>query len=218
MLRRSLFIAALLLPGAAMAQPETRLRLSESGSVTLAPDEVVASLRIEARARTAAQAQEQVNRSMAAALANARAVDGVRATTGQYNARTERERPQREQQQFVAQQSLNLRGGEALVALVGRLQGEGLLLDNISWQLSEATARRGRDEATRAAIRAVQERGAAIAQDLGLRVTALSQLYVDAEPEARPMAMAARAASAPSVTAEDVTVTARVTADLLLSR
>lgn len=215
MFRAVLLIVAILLPGAAMAQPETRLRLSESGSVTLAPDEVVASLRIEARARTAAQAQDQVNRAMAAALATARAVDGVRATTGHYNARTERER-----QEFVAQQSLNLRGGEALVALAGRLQGEGLLLDHISWQLSEATARRGRDEATRAAIRAVQERGAAIAQDLGMRVGALTQLYVDASPEARPlaMAMAGRASAAPSVTAEDLTVTARVTADLLLSR
>ncbi len=215
MIRRLLLVAALLAPLPAFAQSETRLRLSESGSVTVQPDELVASLRVEARAGTAAEAQEQVNRAMAAALATARAVTGARATTGHYAARADRDK-----QEFVAQQSLNLRGPQALVALVGQLQAEGLLLDHIAWQLTEAAQRQGRDEATRVAIRAVQERAAAIARDLGLRVTALRDLYVESAPEARPM-MAARAMSAPtapSVTAEEITVTARVTADLLLRR
>jgi uncharacterized protein len=214
MIRRLLLLAALLLPVSAMAQSETRLRLSESGSVTVQPDELVASLRIEARATTAAEAQEQVNRAMATALTQARAVAGAHVTTGHYAARSDRDK-----QEVVAQQSLNLRGPEALVALVGQLQAEGLLLDHITWQLTEAAQRQGRDQATRAAIRAVQERGAAIARDLGLRVAAMRDLYVEAAPEARPM-MAARAmaATAPSVTAEEITVTARVTADLLLRR
>lgn len=217
MIRRLLLVAALLAPLPALAQSETRLRLSESGSATVQPDEVTASLRIEARAGTAAAAQEQVNRAMAAALAIARGTQGVRATTGHYNARADREK-----QEFVAQQSLNLRGPEAVIALVGQLQSEGLLLDHVQWQLSEAAQRQGRDEATRAAIRAVQERGAAIARDLGLRVAALRDLYVEASPEARPMmaarAMAAAAPTPPTVTAEEITVTARVTADLILRR
>ena len=152
---------------------------------------------------------------MAEALTKARDVSGRRVTTGHYAARADRDK-----QEFVAQQSLNLRGPEALVALVGQLQADGLMLDHITWQLTEAAQRQGRDDATRVAIRAVQERGAAIARDLGLRVTALRDLYVESAPEARPM-MAARAMAAPtapSVTAEEVTVTARVTADLLLRR
>ena len=216
MIRRLLLLAALLAPLPALAQSETRLRLSESGSATVQPDEVTASLRVEVRATTAAEAQEQVNQAMAAALAAAREVAGLRATTGHYAARADRDK-----QEFVAQQSLNLRGGEAVIALIGRFQAEGLLLDQVQWQLSEAAQRQGRDAATRAAIRAVQERGAAIARDLGLRVVALRDLYVEAGPEARPM-MAARAMAAaptpPSVTAEEITVTARVTADLLLRR
>ncbi|UPY38594.1 SIMPL domain-containing protein [Sediminicoccus sp. KRV36] len=215
MIRPLLLLAALILPLSAMAQSETRLRVSETGSVAVPPDELIASLRIEARADTAAEAQEQVNRAMAAALTAARAVPGARVTNGQYAARTDRDK-----QEVIAQQSLNLRGPEALVALVGRLQADGLLLDQISWQLSPAAARQGRDDATRAAIRSVQERGAAIARDLGLRVSAMRDLYVEAAPEGQPMMMSARAASAtaPSVTAEDITVTARVTADLLLRR
>lgn len=217
MIRRLLLVAALLAPLPAFAQSETRLRLSESGSATVQPDEVTASLRIEVRAPTAAEAQEQVNRAMAAALATARGAAGVRATTGQYAARADRDK-----QEFIAQQSLNLRGPEAVIGLVGRFQADGLLLDHVQWQLSEAAQRQGRDDATRAAIRAVQERGAAIARDLGLRVTALRDLYVESSPEARPMmaarAMAAAAPTPPSVTAEEITVTARVTADLLLRR
>lgn len=215
MIRSLLLAAALLLPLSAYAQSETRLRVSESGSVTVQPDEVVASLRVEARADTAAEAQERVNRAMAAAVATARAVAGARVETGHYAARSDREK-----REVVAQQSLNLRGPEALVGLVGQLQADGLLLDQISWQLSEAAQRRGRDDATRVAIRAVQERGAAIARDLGLRVSAMRDLYVESAPEARPMMMAARGASAapPTVTAEELTVSARVTADLLLRR
>lgn len=215
MIHAFLLLAALLLPLSAAAQSETRLRVSETGSVTVPPDEVVATLRIEARAARAAEAQASVNTAMAAALAAARAVAGVRVATGHYSARNNHEKLE-----VVAQQSLNLRGPEALVALVGQLQADGLLLDQITWQLSATAARQGRDEATRAAIRAVQERGAAIARDLGLRVSGMRDLFVESAPDAQPMMMAARAANAPapSVTAEDITVTARVTADLLLRR
>lgn len=219
MIRRALLILPLLLPVAAAAQSpsETRLRLSESGSVQARPDELTATLRVEIRAATAAAAQEQVNQRVAASLAAIRAIEGVQVTTGPYGAHTDRDK-----QEVVAQQSLNLKGGqgEALLALIARLQSEGMLLDNLGWHLSDAAARTARDGATRAAIRAVQERGASVARDLGLRVYALRDLYIEAAPEGRPMMMAARAAgpTAPSVTAEEITVSARVTADLLLRR
>lgn len=166
---------------AAQAQSETRLRVSETGSVAVQPDELVASLRIEARAATAAAAQEQVNTAMAAALATARAVPGARVSAGHYATQMDRDK-----QEVMAQQSLNLRGPEALVELVGRLQAEGLLLDGITWQLSEPAALKARDDATRVAIRAVQERGASIARDLNLRVITLRDLVVDAAPEGAP--------------------------------
>ena len=166
---------------------------------------------------TAAAAQEQVNQRIAASLTAIRAIEGVQVTTGAYGAHTDRDK-----QEVVAQQSLNLKGGqgEALLALIARLQAEGLLLDSLGWHLSDAAARTARDAATRAAIRAVQERGAAVARELGLRVFALRDLYIEAAPEGRPMMMATRSAipTVPSVTAEEITVSARVTADLLLRR
>ena len=60
------------------AQPaglaETILHISDSAEVTRGPDEVIAQLRAEARAGTAAAAQEEVNRAVTAAVARAGAV------------------------------------------------------------------------------------------------------------------------------------------------
>ncbi|MDB5415361.1 MAG: hypothetical protein JWR10_3696 [Rubritepida sp.] len=218
-----LVLATLLLPAAAPAQsptqpaPETRLRISESGSVRIMPDEISASLRVEVRAATAAEAQERVNRDVAAALAAIRTVDGVQVSTGPYNTHTDGEA-----RQTVAQQSLQLRGrkGDAMQALVGRLQADGLMLEDIGWNLAEATARTARDRATSEAIRAVQARADSVARDLGLRVFAMRDLFIEANPEARPMMSMRMAAAptAPSVTAQETTVTASVTADFLLRR
>lgn len=223
MIRRALIAAVLLAPLAAAAQPAagTRLRLSEEGSVKTAPDELRAALRVEVRAATAEQAQEQLNRRMAAAVAAARAVSGTRAETGAYGTSHDTAR-----RQFVAQQSLLLRGGEAVLGLVARLQADGLQLDQVAWTLSDAAARTARDAATREAIRAVQARAEAIAGEIGQRVEEMRELSVEVAPMARPM-MAARAGNfsaaasgptAPTVTAEEVTTTARVAADFQLSR
>lgn len=224
MLRRALLPALLLLPAAARAQSpnETRLRLGASGEVRVAPDELLAVLRVEARGFEAGAVQGEVNRRMAAALAAARAVEGVTATTGRYVTHQEPRGGE-----FLAQQSLSLVAarGEPALALIARLQEEGLLLGELRWRLSEGAARAARDAAMREAIRALRERAEVVARELGLRVAALTHLSVDAAPEARPFAMAApqpaRAAGAvppPVAAAEDIPVTFHVTGDLLLRR
>lgn len=226
-MRRRAALALALLPLAAraqaqaQAQEETRLRLGASGEVRVLPDELVARLRVEARADTAAAAQAELNRRMAAALAAARAAEGVTATTGGYWTQPD---PQR--RDAVARQGLVLRSGagDRLLALVARLQGEGLLLEGIAWQLSDAAAASARDAALAAAIRALHARAAFVARELGLRVVALTHLAVDAAPEPRaaamaaPMAARADAAPPPAVAAEEIPVSAQVTGDWLLRR
>jgi predicted secreted protein len=224
MLRRALTLGFLALPVAALAQSpgETRLRLGATGEVRVAPDELVATLRVEARGFEAGAVQGEVNTRMAAALSAARAVEGVTATTGRYgsykDSRTD---------EVVATQSLTLTAsrGEPALALIARLQADGLLMGELRWRLSERTAREARDAAMREAIRSLRERADLVARELGLRVAALTHLTVDAAPEARPFAMAApiaaRAAGAPPppvVTAEDIPVSFQVTGDLLLRR
>ncbi|MBY0338987.1 MAG: SIMPL domain-containing protein, partial [Acetobacteraceae bacterium] len=184
-MRRALLLAPLLaLPMAARAQspgPETRLRLSEAGTARRPPDELTASLRIEARDASAAAAQAQVNQRMAEAL---RAVPaGVQATTGAVFAH--QSDPQRV---WTAGQVLNLRAREtaALLDFTGRLQAQGLALGDLSWRLSEALAREARDEATADGLRRMRERAALVARELGLRVLHLREVAVDAPLGAAP--------------------------------
>ncbi|MGG5888530.1 SIMPL domain-containing protein [Falsiroseomonas sp. HC035] len=222
MTRRALaLLAALILAHPAAAQPaglsETILRLSETAEVTRPPDEVVATLRAEARAGTAAAAQEAVNRSIAAAVAQAQATPGIQVSTGGYwTARVDEARA------WQASQSLTLRAaaGPALLDLAGTLQGQGLAMASLDWTLRRETTRVARQDAARLAIEAVQARAAEIAGQLGLQVAGLREVTVHAgEAAPRPMAMAARGAasgSPPVAVAQDAVVSATVEAVAVL--
>ncbi|MDO9502263.1 SIMPL domain-containing protein [Falsiroseomonas sp.] len=213
---------ALSQPGPAqptLAQPaglsETLLHIAETAEVTRAPDEVVATLRAEARAGTAAAAQEAVNRGIAAAVERARAVEGVQVSTGGYwTARVDDARA------WQASQSLTLRGqaAPALLELAGTLQGQGLAMVSLDWRLTRQTARLAREEASGLALDALRRRAATVAGQLGLELVGLREVRIDV-PEAgpRPMMMAARAgAAAPVAVAEDAVVSATVAAVAVL--
>ena len=79
-----LLATALLWPGLVQAQ-DTTLRLAESATVLVAPDELIAALRVEAIAPTAQEAQKKVNEAMRDAIAAARKVEGVAVSNGGYN-------------------------------------------------------------------------------------------------------------------------------------
>ena len=228
-MRRTLLMSLLALPllaGAAAAQPApvfpgpgTLLRLGESAEVTRAPDEVVASLRFEARESSAAGAQATVNRTMAAALETARGVLGVTASTGAY--RTWR---QEDPARWVASQTINLRAKDqaALLELAGTLQSRGLVLGGIQHGLTRDTARAARQEAASMALDALRRRAEAVAAQMGQRVERIAELQLEAPDVAppRPMmaqAMAARAAPAPVAQSEDIVVTAMVQASVVLA-
>lgn len=206
---------------ASAALSETVLSLSETAEVLRAPDEVRASLRAEARGADAAAVQGQVNRAMEQALSAARDVSGVHATTGGYwTSRME------EGRSWTASQTLNLRAAEpaALLDLVGRLQGQGLVMGDLSWRLSREAETAARQEAGRLAIEALRQRAEAVASQLGMRVAGIRQLRLDA-PEApmpRMMAMSAAArresAPAPVTAPEDVAITSTAAAEILLRR
>jgi predicted secreted protein len=212
----------------AMAQPaaptppaaDTVLRLSDTAAVTRAPDEVVATLRAEARGPSAAAAQEAVNRTIAAAVGRAEGVPEVRVTTGGYwSGRLEDSRA------WQATQVLTLRGAgrPALLDLVGALQGQGLALVSLHWTLKPETARAARDEATRLALESLQRRAAAVATQLDMSVAALREVRIDAPdslPRAAPMMAAMRSGSGsyapPVAIAEDVSISATVEAVVAL--
>jgi predicted secreted protein len=209
-------------PAAASARVEaTVLRLSETGEVTRAPDELRLNLRAEARGRDAATVQAQVNRAVQSALAKAGGVAEVRATTGGYW--TNRDSESREWTASQGLSLLSLRAANATPALelAGALQGEGLLMDGMAWTLSHDAARAARQEAGRLAIEALRARAAAVAEQLGMEVAGLRSLSVDTPEAPMPrmaMAMRAQAAAAPPPASapEEVTVTATAQAEVLL--
>ncbi len=206
----------------ALSQPaqlaETTLAISETAEVTRAPDELRVTLRVEARAGTAAAAQEAVNRAMTAAVDRARAVSGVQVSTGGYW--TGR---QEDQRVWQAAQTLSLRGREAapLLELAGALQGAGLALNGMAWTLAPETARAAREEAGRIALDGLRRRAEAVAAQLGMQVAGIREVRLDApyRPEMRPMvamAASARAATPPVSVPEDQQVSATVEAVVVL--
>jgi predicted secreted protein len=207
-------------PAAAAPAPgETLLRLSETGEVSRAPDELRLDLRAEARGTEAAAVQAQVNRAVQAALERARSVEGVRASTTGYW--TDREgAPGRA---WVASQRIALRGNDPapLLELAGALQAQGLALDNMAWGLSREQTQAARQEAGRLAIEQLRVRAAAVADQLGMQVAGIRQISLDApEPPMPRMAMAMRAearpAPPPAAAPEDVTIAANLTAEVVL--
>jgi uncharacterized protein YggE len=221
--RRLILLGAILaaLPALAIAQPvETTLHLAESTEVTRAPDEVVATLRAEARAPNAAAAQEAVNRAVAAAVTRAQSAPSIRVSTGGYwTGRGDEGRG------WQAAQSITLRGGEAapLLEATAALQSQGLALQSLTWTLTRDAARAAREEASRLALDALRRRADALAAQLGMNVAGLREVRIDApdrSPRPAPV-MAMRASSSSGATppvaiAEDIIVPAMVEAVVVL--
>ena len=228
-MRRTLLLSLLAFPvlaGTTLAQPTsvfpgpgTLLRISESAEVTRVPDEIRATLRYEAREATPAAVQASVNRTMASALEQARAVSAITASTGAY-----RSWRQEDPVRWVASQTLNLRSKDqtALLELTGNLQSRGLALGGIGYGLTPESARAARQEAGSLALDALRRRAEAVASQMGMKVERIAELQLEAPdlPASRPMmaqAMAARAAPAPVAQAEDIVVTATVQAVVILA-
>lgn len=209
------------------AWAQTDLTIAATGQVEVPPDEATAALNVQAQDTTAAKAQAAVNTAMAKALAAARKLPGVTVTTGGYNSYSttpEHGGPV----QYTAQQSLNLSimsaGGvppEAFATLLGTLQNNGLLLNSLAGDLSDAGQRAAQQAAIADALAQIQAQAAGIAAKLHEHVGTIKSLNVNAgtAPGPRPMmAMAMRKAEpAPQSAPDNVQVSAQVTADIALT-
>lgn len=206
------------------AGAQTTLRLAETATVMVAPDELVASIRAESVAPTATQAQQQVNASISAALARARQVPGVAASTAAYDVWRFGPTSQDRAGRWQASQTVSLHSGDgaALLKLVGELQQMGLAVNQLAWQLAPETARKARHEATADALRALRGRADEAAGLLGLQFDSFKEVRLEnPRPPILPRMMGAAAMSAaapapPSAEAEDVAVSATAEADVAL--
>jgi predicted secreted protein len=210
--------------GPALAE-DTILRLAESATVMVAPDELDASLRAEAVAGTAQDAQRRVNELMRDALATAKKVDGIEVSTGGYNVWRVGPTPADRTERWEAGQNLNLTGkdGDAMLKLVGDLQQKGLVQGNLGWRLSLATEHKAREDATKQALSGLRGRADEAAAILGLKFDSFREVRLDSvTPPMMPRHVTmqrnvmAGAAPPPSAESEDVPVTASAEADIVL--
>ncbi len=231
-----LLLASLAGPRAAQAQqgppgrgegPEpTVLELSEAARREVPQDEMAATLTAHAEAPDAAAAQNTVNRMMAAAVEAARKAAGVRHASGGYSVGQRQER-EGGPMVWVAEQQLNLTGGDSvsLLRLVGDLQGAGLAVQDLRWQLAPGTRRNVERQLLAEALDALQRTARTAADGLGLRVAGWRRvsLVPGGEPpgpvfRARMAAPMAAAEMAPPVAAAGTSeVVVMVNAEALLA-
>jgi predicted secreted protein len=205
---------------------DTILKLSETATVMVAPDELAASMRAEAVAPTAQDAQKRVNEQMAGAIAAVQKVNGITVTTGSYTVWRIAGSPTDRNERWQAGQSLNLTGkdAEAMLKMVGQLQQMGLVQSNLLWRLSRDSERKARQDATKQALSTLRSRADEAAGMLGLRFESFREVRLDsvAPPPILPrLQMATRAAMAappppPNAEGEDMPVTASAEADVVL--
>jgi predicted secreted protein len=168
----------LILPVPALAQninllPEgnTLVTLSVTERVQVPQDLLLATLRIESEDPNPQVLQNRINTSMEQALQIARAVADIKVSTGHYSVYQYNRQPQggRADNVWRGSQSLTLEGKDAqkVLSLTGELQGIGLVISQLTYQLSTERADEVRDSLVETAISRATEKLERVAQAMG---------------------------------------------------
>lgn len=192
----------------AAAADVTLLHLSATGTVREIPDLLVAQLTAESSSTSPASAQKQVNQRMAGAAREAGQVRPVTWRLQGYTVDSNGEKPLL----WTARQALLLESADAgaLLELVGRLQGSGLTIGDLSWTLSPEHLAAAQAQASDQSLRKLRQQAEAAAGSLGLKVGRIREVTVGTTEPMRPMrrmvGMMATAMAAPQATrdAQDV--------------
>ncbi len=221
-------MAGLTLPAGA-AEPDadmTVLHLTQTAERAIHRDRLRAQLRVETTGSDAKRVQADINKTMTAALEHAKAATGIKVETSGYSVYEERLTDN--SLRWHGSQGVTLVGGDftAVLALAGELQGQGLAMSGLTFELAPETARAAEDDLTSEALTQLRQRSERIAGDLQLKLVRLRDVKVGnvagdqpPMPRMRAVAMSSMSsASAPPPVAEagDATVQVTVDADILL--
>ncbi len=215
-----LALLAMLTPAVAWAAPATTLRITQSATVMVKPDDFVVGFAAQADAVDPAAAQARVNALAAAVLAEAAKVQGAKVDTGAYNVWH-----QTNPESWHAGQTIMVHGPDAaaLLKLAGLAQTQGVTVQQLGWRLSPAAAQAAEEKAQADALAGLKVRAEKAAAILGLHFAYFQEVTLGpppAPPIPRMMAaMAAPAPGAPPVAAsEDQSVTSSVSAIAVLEK
>lgn len=215
-------------PATPQATAQTKLTLRAEGRVQTTPDELTATFRIEARDKNPASAQQAVNNRVGTAMTQASKVEGVSPAALDYTV-SEQHQEKSNTSLWLAQQTVTLKAhdSKALLPLVGQLQAQGLILEQLEWSVSEERRAALSLQAETEAVKDLQKQAQTLAEALGQRVAHFERVEVSAQSLPHPMPvmlMAARMSSgdgaeAPvaSSTGEAQTIRASASATVLLA-
>jgi predicted secreted protein len=231
---RTIFIlvfAALLSHSALAAEAggipgKTEVQLTQQAVRVMARDRIRATVRIEGKGSNGRQIQADINKRMAAALEKVKQHPAIVAATGSYT--VYRDYNNKDTEFWNANQTLSLSSEdfEAVLALVGDLQGNGLLMSGMQFFLAPETLAAVQDDLTAAALDALRARADNVAKDLGMVIEHYKVIAVGNAQEDRGEAQGRRAgataavagkAPPPAAQAGDATVTLTVTATVILA-
>ena len=196
------------------------LHLSATEISKIAPDELVATMSAIATGARALTAQQQVNALVAKTKAVTDKAKGITTAFQGYSVAFIDEKPQH----WIAQQAVEVRGldGDDVLSLVGQLQGGGLSITSLGWQVSQDRAEKAQRAATIVALHKLREEANDAARALGVEVDRFQHVDLSEEPRVVPfmrggMQLAAKVAMpTPVSTPEEQDITATVSADVLL--
>ncbi len=195
------------------------LHLSATETSKIAPDEL-ATVSAMATAPRALAAQQQVNALVAKTKAVTDKAKGIKTAFQGYSVTFVDEKPPH----WVAQQAVEVRGanGDDVLDMVGQLQGGGLSITSLGWQVSQDRAEKAQRAATIAALHKLREEANEAARALEVEVDRFQHVDLSQEPRVVPfmrggMQMAGKfAMPTPVSTPEEQDITATVSADVLL--
>ena len=196
------------------------LHLSATETSKIAPDELVATMSAMATGARALTAQQQVNALLAKTKAVTDKAKGIKTAFQGYSVTFVDEKPPR----WIAQQAVEVRGvnGDDVLNLVGQLQGGGLSITSLGWQVLQERAEKAQRAATIVALHKLREEANDAARALGVEVDRFQHVDLSEEPRVVPfmrggMQLAAKVAMpTPVSTPEEQDITATVSADVLL--
>lgn len=199
------------------------LHLSETATISVPPNLLVADLEASSQSPSAVTTQRRVNDLMAQANSLAGKVPGIVTVFEDYSTDFVDKSPG-VPAHWEASQTLEIRGhsGEVVLSLVGQLQALGLSLGNLGWQVPQDE----QDAATRKvrlqALATLRQEALAAAQVLGLYVQGYQSVDLTGgqspifSPGPQPMQMAA-AMAPPLASADPQDISATVTANVILA-
>jgi predicted secreted protein len=200
----------------------TILHLNERAERQMARDELVLLLRGEATAAKARDAQAELNRRMAAALDEARKATAVKVETPAMDASEMRQKDK--PPVWKASETLQLRSKDfaAALALLGKLEDQGLLVSAMRFEVSRDALKGAEDALTAEALTRLRQRADAVAAAMGLAVDHVRNLQVGeaGAPGPRPLAYAItrqrEAMPEPAADAGEAPVSVTVSAEVWL--